>query len=574
MKKFTVTLLSALFILASVCPVSFAAEAFTATLAYDAATDKYTVSGTLAEALGNVPMLLSVEDSKGNFYTGFQTTAVRNAEGVTFSFAPLSFPADAPTDVYTLRVTSDFYPDEQDTFAVSVFSVSDKYTFLKELNTKINAGGVGVCDHVSGKADYLGLDSAAFTALDSASKGVFDAFLKTTYTLPQEAPSLGDETALAQVDAAWKQCCTDAYYALAAARLVNVHDEATCKLWLADYYTVLAIGTENTATDYSEAKIDGYFKTVQSSAAFVRRISAVTSVADTAAIIGAVHEAVLLSAIETMQYTAVSDIISNFRQLIPVNATYYSRLSSYPDTLGEIYTEMAGTSYADYDAAATAFDTLASKKLASSSQGGTSSSGGGGRGGSSSGGVYVKDTVTKDTVTAEGFTDLSQAEWAREAIEYLTSKNIISGRGNGLFVPNDTITRAEFIKIVVMARGLSTADVSCNFADVADDAWYYAYAAAAQQAGIVYGDSDGCFNPNSFISRQDMATILYRAFGLSGEGDGSHFADYNDIADYAKEAVGVLSGRGIINGLGDGSFAPMANATRAQAAQMIYNIVK
>lgn len=573
MKKFTVILLSALFILASVCPVSFAAEAFTATLAYDAAADKYTVSGTLAEALGNVPMLLSVEDSKGGFYTGFQTTAVRNAEGVTFSFAPLSFTADAPTDVYTLRVTSDFYPDEQEVFTVSVFSVSDKYLFLKELNTKINAGGVGVCDHLSAKADYLGLDSAAFTALDSASKGVFDAFLKTTYPLPQEAPSLGDETALAQVDAAWKQCCTDAYYALAAARLVNIHDEATCKQWLADYYTALAIGKESATTDYSEAKIDGYFKTVQSSTAFVRRISAVTSVADTAAIIGAVHEAVLLSAIETMQYTAVSDIISNFSQLIPVNATYYSRLSSYPDTLGEIYTEMAGTSYADYDAAATAFDTLASKKLVSSSQSGTSPSGGGGRGGSS-GGVYVKDTVTKNTEATEGLTDLSQAEWAREAIEYLTSKNIISGRGNGLFAPNDTITRAEFIKIVVMARGLSTDGVSCSFADVADGAWYYGYAAAAQQAGIVYGDSDGCFNPNSFISRQDMATILHRAFGLSGEGDGSHFSDYNDIADYAKEAVGVLSGRGIINGLGDGSFAPLANATRAQAAQMIYNIVK
>lgn len=573
MKKFTVILLSALFILASVCPAALAADAFTAALSYDAAADKYTVSGTLADTLGNIPMLLSVKDPSGSFYTGFQTTAVRGTDGVTFSFVPLSFPADAVSGEYTLCVTSDFYPSEEKTFTVSVFSVGDKYDFLKDLNTKIAAGGTGVCDHVSAKASYLSLKPADFTALDPASKTVFDGFLKTAYTLPAQKPvstSAAYEADVAQVNAAWKQCCTDSYYALAAAKLVNIQNDTDCAAWLTEYYTALEIGKEDAATTYSEVKIDGYYKSVSSTAAFSRRMAAVTAAADRAGINGAVHEAILLSAIETMQYTAVSDIISSFRALIPVNSTYYSQLTSYPDTLGDIYTEMAGKSYADYAAAAAAFDALASTKLAALPQGGSTYVG---SSSSSSGAVYVKDEVKTEEASG-GLTDLSQAEWAREAVLYLTSRNIISGRGNGLFAPNDTVTRAEFIKIVVLALGLSTDNAAGSFGDVASGAWYYPYAAAAQQAGIVYGDSEGCFRPDSYISRQDMATILYRAFALSGEGDASQFSDFYAVADYATAAVGALSSRGVINGLGDGSFAPLANATRAQAAQMIYKLMK
>lgn len=154
------------------------------------------------------------------------------------------------------------------------------------------------------------------------------------------------------------------------------------------------------------------------------------------------------------------------------------------------------------------------------------------------------------------------------------SKNVIQGRGNGLFAPNASITRAEFIKIVVMALDLSLDNGECTFTDVNADAWYYSVVSAAQNSGIVLGDDKNAFYPEKPISRQDMATILYRAFGFEKANADSEFTDYNEVSDYAKDAVNALCENKIINGMGDGTFAPFANATRVQVAQMIYKIIK
>ena len=116
--------------------------------------------------------------------------------------------------------------------------------------------------------------------------------------------------------------------------------------------------------------------------------------------------------------------------------------------------------------------------------------------------------------------------------------------------------------------------MEADFADVNADDWYYSVVAAAAANGIAQGIGGGLFNPDANISRQDMAVIIDRAAKLKGitfgaDGTAMAFADADQIALYALEAVENMRIAGIINGNGDGTFAPQANATRAESAKMI-----
>lgn len=177
-----------------------------------------------------------------------------------------------------------------------------------------------------------------------------------------------------------------------------------------------------------------------------------------------------------------------------------------------------------------------------------------------------------------GFRDIRDVSWAQKAIVALTSIGVVNGKEEGLFYPNDNVTRAEFVKILVgaleYAGRIDTENVSCSFADVPETEWYYAPVAAAVNAGIVTGVSDTEFAPNANITRQDMALMLTRAADAAGielrSGAETTFTDEASIAGYALDAVKTMSRAGIVNGFDDGSFMPMNNATRAQAAVVIY----
>ncbi|HHV99428.1 MAG TPA: hypothetical protein GXX36_07620 [Clostridiaceae bacterium] len=175
------------------------------------------------------------------------------------------------------------------------------------------------------------------------------------------------------------------------------------------------------------------------------------------------------------------------------------------------------------------------------------------------------------------FSDISNVKWAKEAIEYLAARGIISGPGDGTFRPSDKVTRAEFIKMLMMALELEDEEAECTFSDVKAGAWYYKPIAAAQKLGIVKGKGDGTFGVNDEILRQDMAVMIYRTAQLLGidlddDKDVVPFTDEAEISGYAKEAVVAIQKAGIIKGTGDGSFAPKKNVTRAEAAVIIYRV--
>jgi|GEM_PF-6117695 len=173
-----------------------------------------------------------------------------------------------------------------------------------------------------------------------------------------------------------------------------------------------------------------------------------------------------------------------------------------------------------------------------------------------------------------GFADLADAEWSREAVEYLADKGVIAGKDTNTFAPNDAVTREEGAKIIIGAFDLLK-EADCEFADVSADRWSYAYIAAAAELGIIngYGDS---FGPTDTMTREQAATIIYRAaelIKLEVSGEKTDFTDAADTADWASDAITHLAADGVINGMGDGTFAPKATLTRAQLAQLVYNVL-
>lgn len=174
------------------------------------------------------------------------------------------------------------------------------------------------------------------------------------------------------------------------------------------------------------------------------------------------------------------------------------------------------------------------------------------------------------------FTDVRD-HWANKYIASLSAKDIVSGRDEETFDPQGVITRAEFTKILVNMLGLEK-EVKTNFYDVEKDKWYYDAVGIAASYGLSAGSKAGNFYPEEAITREDMATMIARAYeienGFKLEGDVITFADNNDIADYAVEAVKSMKKAEIINGYEDNTFKPKATATRAEAATMIYKLLQ
>ena len=214
----------------------------------------------------------------------------------------------------------------------------------------------------------------------------------------------------------------------------------------------------------------------------------------------------------------------------------------------------------------------------SGSSGGGSSSGRGNSNRNDVSGVVTNDLLPSENtneVITETFCDLNTVSWAKEAICYLADKNVLKGRENVLFYPDDLVTREEFVKMITLALHILDDSAETGFTDVECGRWSYPYIASGVAAAIINGVSEQKFAPEAFITRQDMAVIVFRAaqcmkLELSGT---AAFSDENEISDYAKNAVSHLAGTGIVNGVGNGLFAPKDAVTRAQAAKIIYELV-
>ena len=202
-------------------------------------------------------------------------------------------------------------------------------------------------------------------------------------------------------------------------------------------------------------------------------------------------------------------------------------------------------------------------------------------GNSGSNGTPFKATSSTETPTPSPtqtadnqnkiFDDLDGYDWAYEEISDFAKRGIVSGRVQNKFEPSQSITRAEFVKMIVSVLGLKENNSkTVTFEDVKSDDWYYTYVSAAYSAGIVNGISDTEFAPNAPITRQDAATILGNCINDGDVSSAMGFSDFEDVAEYAKTAVNRLNSLGILSGYEDNTLRPMKNITRAEAVKLLY----
>ena len=220
--------------------------------------------------------------------------------------------------------------------------------------------------------------------------------------------------------------------------------------------------------------------------------------------------------------------------------------------------------------------------LAGGSSGGSGATGNGGKGGSGKGGggkgttIIVGDEAlsSTDIPLLPQFSDMDNYEWAKIAVHTLAAQQVINGKSVGIFAPADNVTRAEFVKMLVGAFGLS-GNAEIKFSDLPVGHWAYDFVKTAVDSKLVSGYSEEFFGTNDKITRQDMATIcgrLMNVLNIAAEGEEVSFVDENEISEYAKNSVKQLAKVGVITGVGENKFAPRKNATRAEAAVVIYKL--
>jgi hypothetical protein len=189
----------------------------------------------------------------------------------------------------------------------------------------------------------------------------------------------------------------------------------------------------------------------------------------------------------------------------------------------------------------------------------------------------VATPTTPAAPTTPVFSDVSASYWGYDAISSLASKGIIVGYPDGTFKPDASITRAEFATMLVKALALNTSGTTGTFTDVTTGAWYYGTVNAAASAGIVYGIGDNLFAPNALVTREQMAVMVAKALGnkapTTNGTELNAFSDKSAVSSWAVSGMDEAVKTGIVSGMTADTLAPMANATRAQAAEMIYKML-
>ena len=175
------------------------------------------------------------------------------------------------------------------------------------------------------------------------------------------------------------------------------------------------------------------------------------------------------------------------------------------------------------------------------------------------------------------FRDVYEDDYFFDAVEWAAEQGIMDGVGGGLFAPHSACTRAQLVTILYRLEGSPAASAN-PFNDVARGSYYEKAVAWAAEHGIVTGYGDGLFGPNDRITREQLAAILHRYAQYKkldvSVGEDTNILSYNDatsISDYAFPAMQWACGAGLLKGA-NGDLLPKNTATRAQTATILYRL--
>jgi hypothetical protein len=177
------------------------------------------------------------------------------------------------------------------------------------------------------------------------------------------------------------------------------------------------------------------------------------------------------------------------------------------------------------------------------------------------------------------FLDMA-GHWAEADVQLMAARGVAGGMPDGTFAPDQQVTRAQFAALLIRSLGIGEqAATGGKFTDVAAGAWYAGAVETAAVAGLVGGYPDGTFNSAANITRQELAAMVTRGLAYRDQDTAldeatverilARFGDAAEISDWARQVTAVATQENIIGGYPDGTFAPQANATRAEAIVML-----
>lgn len=172
------------------------------------------------------------------------------------------------------------------------------------------------------------------------------------------------------------------------------------------------------------------------------------------------------------------------------------------------------------------------------------------------------------------FTDVEENGWYHTGVDFMVRNGFMNGVADDAFDVDGNLTRAQLVTILYRIAGEPESTATNPFADVADGQWYTNAVVWAAENGIVKGVNTTTFAPNDQITREQIATILFRyAKAEKVEGKLAGFPDAEKVSDYAADAMAWAVEQGLINGISESDgktyLAPQETATRAQIAVIL-----
>ena len=191
--------------------------------------------------------------------------------------------------------------------------------------------------------------------------------------------------------------------------------------------------------------------------------------------------------------------------------------------------------------------------------------------------VEVEVTFVPEGQWTNPFVDVPEDAWYYDAVRYVNEKGLMAGTSANTFAPGLTTTRGMIVTILYRLEGSPNIENEIwgyPFKDVDANAYYATAVYWARMNGIVAGYSDELFGPNDTITREQMATILYRyaqykGYGTEAKADLSKYTDAAQVGSYAVDAIRWANAEGLVNGTSATTLTPKGSATRAQAAVIL-----
>ncbi len=571
MKRFLSLALCLMLCLSTLCCVNIYAadetETIAVTTSFDAAKGELVVSGSVVSKKGNIPMTLMVLDGAGNAYDAVDTVSESAVSGKTaYKFDAVLFSKTAPTDTYKVIVSCDFiYESTSVDFRFS--GVDVKRDALEAMDNAYDNGksialAVAALDSYY---DVFGFGSEYASYNDDQKEIVAKMLLKMEYNVPDDEDALTD----AEIDSVFEQTIAANALSAEGKAIAEVIDCDDLAAWVKDYAVNYNFKVDNAETDYDEAVLAGYFDEAIKIGGFKKAIeNCHVGVDNFAELAENLYEQAILYLSANSNYYKTRDILENddIEEFIPIDRKDFNTLNNAKKTT--LYQTICKKSYSSMDSFVDAIDDEVDDLKKSDTNSGTSSPVGGGSNKNTRPGVVVAEPGDIAT-TIFPFTDLVGMDWAVEPIQKLYYKGIVNGKTATEFDPNGLVTRAELAKMIVGALNLELVDYKNSFTDVDADDWHAKYVQTAYDKGIVKGDGSA-FNPNGYITREDITVMIYRALELSPTDAEISIIDAYNISDYAYDAIVTLFDMGIMAGDGTGNVYPKDNATRAEAAKLIY----